>query len=111
MSETPVTDTAPEDVLEEGVVEDVPQDQLAFDVGDFPGGLRSAVEAVLRAIARGLKRDRKVQISGFGAFHVRRRKPRLARNPRTGETVKVAARRTVAFRPGERLRADIDPGA
>lgn len=50
MSETPVTDTAPEDVLEEGVVEDVPQDQLAFDVGDFPGGLRSAVEAVLMVV-------------------------------------------------------------
>lgn len=50
MSETDVTDTAPEDVLEEGVVEDVPQDQLAFDVGDFPGGLRSAVEAVLMVV-------------------------------------------------------------
>ncbi|WP_404382856.1 SMC-Scp complex subunit ScpB [Knoellia locipacati] len=50
MSETHVTDAPPEDVLEEGVLEDVPQDQLAFDVGDFPGGLRSAIEAVLMVV-------------------------------------------------------------
>ena len=50
MSETPVTDPDLEDVPEEGVLEDVPQDQLAFDVGSFPGGLRSAVEAVLMVV-------------------------------------------------------------
>jgi segregation and condensation protein B len=50
MTETPVTDTADASALEEGVVEDLPQDQLAFDVGDFPGGLRSAVEAVLMVV-------------------------------------------------------------
>jgi len=60
MTETDLTDPVPEgaiepgafekDAPEEGVVEEVPQDQLAFDVGDFPGGLRSAVEAVLMVV-------------------------------------------------------------
>ena len=55
MSDTDLTHPVPEgavepDALEEGVVEEVPQDQLAFDVGDFPGGLRSAVEAVLMVV-------------------------------------------------------------
>lgn len=45
MSETPATDT-----LDEGIVEDVPEEQLAFDVNDFPGGLRSAIEAVLMVV-------------------------------------------------------------
>lgn len=50
MSDTDLTDTTPDDVREEGVVDEVPPDQLAFDVGDFPGGLRSAVEAVLMVV-------------------------------------------------------------
>ena len=54
MSETPVTEIDPElgsgDAADEGIVEDVPQDQLAFDVNDYPGGLRSAIEAVLMVI-------------------------------------------------------------
>ena len=54
MSETPVTEIDPElgsgDAADEGIVEDVPQDQLAFDVNDYPGGLRSAIEAVLLVI-------------------------------------------------------------
>lgn len=75
--------------------------------GDTRVGAERAVEAVLRAIARGLRRDRKVQISGFGAFHVKRRGARVARNPRTGETIQVSARRTVAFRAGERLKSEL----
>lgn len=54
MSETPATDTvvdeADEHTPEEGVVENVPEEQLAFDVNDFPGGLRSAIEAVLMVV-------------------------------------------------------------
>jgi segregation and condensation protein B len=55
MSETPVTHTAPDevaggDVVEEGVLENVPEEQPAFDVNDFPGGLRSAIEAVLMVV-------------------------------------------------------------
>lgn len=45
MSETSVTE-----IVDEGVVEEVPQDQLAFDVNDFPGGLTSAIEAVLMVV-------------------------------------------------------------
>jgi segregation and condensation protein B len=53
MSDTPLTQRAQTELApgaDEGIVEDVPQDQLAFDVNDYPGGLRSAIEAVLMVV-------------------------------------------------------------
>ena len=55
---------------------------------------------IIEALQNGLK----VNISGFGAFEVRHRPPRKARNPRTGETIQVPARKSAAFRPGKRLK-------
>ncbi len=81
--------------------------ELIFDqgsVGDTRVGVERAVDAVLAAIARGLKKSKKVQLVGFGAFEVRKRKARLGRNPQTGERIQVAASKTVHFKPGEGLR-------
>ena len=66
-----------------------------------------AVAAVLSAIARGLKRDGRVGIAGFGVFNVTKRRARVGRNPRTGLPIEISARRRVSFRAGERLRADL----
>jgi nucleoid DNA-binding protein len=41
-----------------------------------------------------------IELRNFGVFKVKKRKPRKARNPRTGEAVMVPARRTVTFKPG-----------
>ncbi len=75
--------------------------------GETRAEAERAVAAVLGAIARGLKRDRRVQISGFGVFLVRKRRARVGTNPRTGRPIAIAARRTVAFRAGERLKSDL----
>jgi nucleoid DNA-binding protein len=51
-----------------------------------------------------LKNGENVIISGFGTFHIRVRKARKARNPKTGESVKVADRIYPAFKPAKSLK-------
>ena len=55
-------------------------------------------------ISGALRTDSKVQISGFGAFESRHRRARTGRNPRTGQTITIAASRRPAFRPGKGLK-------
>ncbi|WP_044407507.1 integration host factor subunit alpha [Thiomicrospira microaerophila] len=49
-----------------------------------------------------------VKISGFGNFELRDKNSRPGRNPRTGEEVPIMARRVVTFKPGQKLRAQVD---
>jgi len=63
-----------------------------------------SVNAVFDAVRKGLKKDKKVQIVGFGTFSVRSRKRRKGRNPRTGEVITIPASKTVAFKPGKNLK-------
>jgi DNA-binding protein HU-beta len=60
--------------------------------------------AFVGAIEAGLQRDGDVQIVGFGAFAVKRRKPRTGRNPVTGEPLAIAGSTTVGFRAGASLK-------
>lgn len=64
-----------------------------------------AVEAVVDAIVRSVNKGESVTITGFGVFERRRRAARVARNPRTGETVKVKPTSVPAFRPGAQFKA------
>ena len=64
-----------------------------------------AVELVVDTIVRAVNKGESVTITGFGVFEKRRRAPRVARNPRTGETVKVRATSVPAFRPGAQFKA------
>ncbi len=64
-----------------------------------------AVELIVDTIVRAVNRGESVTITGFGVFEKRRRAPRVARNPRTGETVKVRATSVPAFRPGAQFKA------
>ncbi len=52
-----------------------------------------------------------IEIRGFGTFKVRRRKARVARNPRTGERVEVPARSVPVFKPSKDLRERVSEGA
>ena len=62
------------------------------------------VEAVLETVAAMLAEGESVRIPGFGTFEVRHRAARAGRNPRTGETIDIAAARLPAFRAGRALR-------
>jgi integration host factor subunit beta len=70
------------------------------------------VDAFLDAIKLALKEQQNIEVRGFGTFKIRKRKTRMARNPRTGEPVEVAARPVPVFKPSKELRtlvADADP--
>lgn len=66
-----------------------------------------AVEQLIDTIVRTVNRGEKVTITGFGVFEKRKRAPRVARNPRTGETVKVRAVNVPSFRPGAQFKSVI----
>lgn len=65
---------------------------------------REAVQAVLDGIRDALKRGDKVVVTGFGTFMVRSRASRKGRNPRTGETITIGARKTPGFTAGKALK-------
>lgn len=66
-----------------------------------------AVSAVLDAIAKGVKKHKKVQIIGFGTFEVKKRAARMGRNPKTGESMKIAASKSVGFKPSSTLKGSL----
>ncbi len=68
----------------------------------------AAVGAVFDAIQEALAAGDEVNISGFGAFRVVERGSREGRNPRTGESMTIAARKSPAFRPGTQLKRAIE---
>ncbi len=67
-------------------------------------GAERAVNAVIDAIKTGVKKDKSVQVVGFGTFSVRKRAARDGRNPQTGETIKIKASRSVAFKPSKTFK-------
>lgn len=62
------------------------------------------VEQFFEEIAIALEKNEEVKLPGFGNFSVRTKKPRVGRNPKTGEEVTISARRVVAFRPSLKLK-------
>ena len=72
--------------------------------------LEKIVSVILEEIAQALAEGNRVELRGFGAFSVRERKPRVGRNPRTGEKVMVEAKSVPFFRPGKDLRARVNGG-
>lgn len=63
-----------------------------------------AVNVIFEDIAGALRSGDKVNISGFGTFSVSSRKARVGRNPKTGETIQIAASKSAKFKPGKGLR-------
>ena len=63
-----------------------------------------AVDAVFASITKGLKKAKKVSLVGFGTFEVRNRKARMGRNPRTGDSIKIKASKSVGFKAGKALK-------
>lgn len=68
----------------------------------------SVVNATLDAIIEGLVKEGKVIIPGFGSFEVRNKTAREARNPRTGEKIKIAAKKAPAFKPGKAMKDAVE---
>ena len=70
----------------------------------FHRDVERIVATVFEEISEALSRGDRVELRGFGAFSVKRRSARIGRNPRTGETVHVAAKSLPYFKTGKQLR-------
>ncbi|BBY79273.1 HU family DNA-binding protein [Mycolicibacterium pulveris] len=80
-------------------------DVLTEKLGTDRRQATAAVENIVDTIVRAVHRGDSVTITGFGVFERRRRAARVARNPRTGETVRVKPTSVPAFRPGAQFKA------
>jgi DNA-binding protein HU-beta len=67
----------------------------------------ATLDSLLDAITQGLKKNGKVTLTGFGTFKVSKRKARTGRNPRTGEAIKIKARKVPQFTPVKNLKTAV----
>jgi DNA-binding protein HU-beta len=79
-------------------------DQVAAKSGLSKKDAGAAVDAVISSIEDSLKSGNEVSFTGFGKFHVANRGAREGRNPRTGETMTIAASRVPRFTAGSGLK-------
>ena len=73
-----------------------------------PREVERIVETFFDAIVDQLAKGGRVELRGFGAFSTRARDARTGRNPRTGDTVSVDAKRVPYFKPGKEMRARLN---
>jgi integration host factor beta subunit len=79
-------------------------DEIAERTGLTKKDVAETVDEFLEGVCRALVAGKHIEIRGFGTFKVKDRKPRIARNPRTGESVPVAARRVPVFKVSKELK-------
>ena len=77
---------------------------VAEKAGITQAAARTALESVVEAISDATEAGKIVRIGGFGKFAMKTRPARLGRNPRTGETVEVDAKKVPYFKPGKEMR-------
>lgn len=69
---------------------------------------KSALEAFVKVTGQALKSGDKIALIGFGSFSVQDKPARTGRNPRTGETLEIAAKKSVKFKAGAELNAIVE---
>jgi DNA-binding protein HU-beta len=79
--------------------------EAVANAADLPkAAATKAVDAVIDAITEALKQGDQVTIVGFGSFLIKQRGARSGRNPRTGETIEIAASNVPSFKAGKALK-------
>ena len=83
-------------------------DVVAAETGVAKKSVDAVVSATLNAITAALKAGDKVQLIGFGTFEVKASAEREGRNPKTGETIKIAASKKPAFSASKVLKDEVN---
>ncbi|HUF08346.1 MAG TPA: HU family DNA-binding protein [Rhodothermales bacterium] len=83
-------------------------DQVASATGLTKLETEAVIDGFLLTVTNALKHGESVELRGFGAFKIRRRAPRLARNPKSGERVRVPEQNVPVFVIARGLRREID---
>ena len=68
---------------------------------------KETLDDILGTLTSSLKKNKRVQLIGFGTFDVRKRSARKGRNPQTGEQIRIKASKTVGFKAGTALKGSI----
>lgn len=82
--------------------------KISDSVGLSKKDATSAVDAVIETITKALSKGESVQLVGFGSFNVRKRAARTGRNPQTGASIKIAARKVPSFKAGKALKEAVN---
>lgn len=83
-------------------------DAVANTSGHTKKDLEAVLDAILEQVGDTLAKGEKVDLRGFGNFVAREKKARQGRNPKTGETIEIAARKAVAFKPSKELAGKVN---
>lgn len=81
--------------------------KMAEDAGVTKTQAGAALESFTDAVTKTLKKGDKVTLVGFGTFSVSKRAARTGRNPRTGEEIKIKAKKVAKFKAGKELSSKI----
>jgi nucleoid DNA-binding protein len=76
---------------------------IAEEMGLTQIQVKAIIQRVFTGITETLLHEGRLELRNFGVFEVKRRRPRRARNPRTGQAVAVPAKRVVTFKPGREM--------
>jgi len=82
-------------------------DLVAVELKTSKADAGRAVETVLECITKGIKKEEKVALAGFGTFVKRKRAARMGINPATKEPIKIAASKTCGFKPAAALKGSL----
>jgi len=83
-------------------------DAIAADAGISKGAAKAALESFLSNVGNTLKSGGRVSLVGFGSWSVSDRAAREGRNPQTGKTISIAAKKVVKFKAGAELEGGVN---
>ncbi len=83
-------------------------EKIAKDAGITKVAAATAIDSLIHGVSTALKKNQKVTLVGFGTWGVSKRRARIGRNPQTGETIKIKAKKAVRFKAGKALDATLN---
>ncbi|HLT49456.1 MULTISPECIES: HU family DNA-binding protein [Aequorivita] len=83
-------------------------DAMAADAGITKAAAKKSLESFLGNVQGSLKKGNRVSLVGFGSWSVSKRAAREGRNPQTGKTIKIAAKKVVKFKAGSDLQNSVN---
>jgi|SaaInl7_100m_RNA_FD_contig_31_205212_length_1715_multi_6_in_0_out_0_2 DNA-binding protein HU-beta len=84
--------------------------RIAQTTGMTKADTSEVLDALLESISAAMGRGEKIEMRGFGIFKVENRKARVARNPKTGQEIRIPPRSVPVFKPSDHLKERVQEG-
>jgi DNA-binding protein HU-beta len=82
--------------------------QMAQDAKTTKVAAKAALDSFITSVSKTLKKGGRISLVGFGTFSTSKRNARSGRNPKTGETIQIKAKRVARFKPGKELSVTVN---